>query len=85
MKKRAALAAFVILTASSFACVVSAQASLVIGTGNPGGQHENVLFGNGVSGNLLSAFTNQSNTEVVFHGLETLSSPSSGQARITGS
>jgi hypothetical protein len=76
---RAALSASLLV-----ATALSAHATLVIGTGNPGGQHENVLLNNNsFLGDTLTTFTNKG-TSVTFTSNEPLQVPAQGQARITG-
>src|SRR4051812_13689382 len=64
---------------------VPAQATIVIGTGNAGGPHENVLYQDAVSAGLSLSTSTNMGTGVTFTGLEQLQSFSGGQARISGS
>jgi hypothetical protein len=70
-------------TALVFAAV-PASATIIIYS-NPGALQpaENVLFQDGAAvGNIASGITNQTSTPITFVGVEALSTPSAGQARI---
>ena len=54
----------------------------VVASGVPGNPSQNVLLNSGLSGTSVVGFTNNSNTSITFTGTETLTEPSSGQARI---
>jgi hypothetical protein len=61
----------------------AASANIVIVSGSvPQNPDENVLLNSGTSGTTLSGTTNQTNSLVTFQGLESLTEPSNGQARI---
>jgi hypothetical protein len=77
--------AALVFTSSIMIGTVSAEATIVIGTGNAGGPHENVQYQDAVSAGFSIATTTNMGTGVTFTGLEQLQSFSGGQARISGS
>jgi hypothetical protein len=61
----------------------AASAEVVIVSGSvPQNPDENVLLNTGTSGTTITGTTNQTNSLVTFIGLESLTEPSNGQARI---
>lgn len=81
MHKPLALAVVLLALSAS-----AASANIVIVNGGvPGNPPENVLLNSGTSGSTVLGVTNQTATSVTFKGLESLSEPSNGQARIEAS
>jgi hypothetical protein len=77
MKSIVIAAALVALSAGT------ASANIVIVNGGiPGNPDENVLLNTGATGTTVTGTTNQTSSLVTFQGLEALSEPSNGQARI---
>jgi hypothetical protein len=77
MKSLVLAAAMLALTAGA------ASAEIIIVSGSvPGNPAENVLLNSGASGLTITGTTNQTSSLVTFKGLESLSEPSNGQARI---
>ena len=77
MKSLVVAAALVALSAGA------ASAEIVIVNGGvPGNPDENVLLNTGATGTTITGTTNQTSSLVTFQGLESLSEPSNGQARI---
>jgi len=65
------------------ATALFAPAGMVFQLGNnPQPNEENVLLNNGTTGNLVTGTTNQTGATVNFTSTQTLTEPSSGQARI---
>jgi hypothetical protein len=61
-----------------------AHASIVAGTGNPGGSFENVQYQNASPGSTTLVTATNAGTSVTFTGLENLTTFGGGQARISG-
>jgi hypothetical protein len=55
---------------------------IIVGGSVPGNPAENVLLNTGASGLTITGTTNQTGSLVTFTGLESLTEPSNGQARI---
>jgi hypothetical protein len=77
LKSIAVAAAMLALSAGAASANV-----VIVASGVPGNPPENVLLNSGATGTTISGTTNQTATLVTFKGLETLSEPSNGQARI---
>ena len=74
----------VLVAAMTVATLASANASIVFGTGNLGGPHENVQYNNANPGGMTLITETNQDTSVTFTGLENLQSFGGGQARISG-
>jgi hypothetical protein len=76
-------AKLLLLIATALLAPVLCWANIVFELGNnPQPNEENVLLNNGTTGNLVTGTTNQSGATVNFTSTQTLTEPSSGQARI---
>jgi hypothetical protein len=74
-----AVGAVLLLSASE------AQATAILTLGNVPQPDENVLLNTGLTGNPIFGTTNQTGLAVRFTGVETLTAPANGQARIDAS
>jgi hypothetical protein len=76
-------AKLLLLIATALFAPVLCWAGMVFQLGNnPQPNEENVLLNNGTTGNLVTGTTNQTGATVNFTSTQTLTEPSSGQARI---
>jgi hypothetical protein len=64
---------------------LTASATVILTTGNVGGQTENVLLSNGTTGTQVTGTVTGAPFSVLFSSTQTLTEPSSGQARVQAS